>query len=220
MADTTTVAQATKMAYDILKDFQPLLASIITLAAALTAASIAYRGAIAKVSFDRQVRNEDDIRRRYAVCLRLQTGAIRLARNFSTFADLPLGFDNFDVSIPRDGTWPEYEEAWQNLALIPVQSIVHLEQARFMLRFLRDGLEQQEAIGATPQVRQQIVETLQRNSAIVAGSSDALALSLGSELNRLQEMPPHYVTTSQRLSQSGARDPSPIRSPPRQRSDK
>jgi len=54
--------------YEMLKDFQPTLAAVI----ALTAAALAYRAAMAKVAFDRGVREQDRTDRKLGLFLRLR----------------------------------------------------------------------------------------------------------------------------------------------------
>ncbi|SRR5229473_2932504 len=73
--------QITHTFYDILKDFQPALAAAI----ALAAATLAYRGAMAKVEFDRRSSERERIRHKLGLYMRLRYRASRvkwIADNF------------------------------------------------------------------------------------------------------------------------------------------
>jgi hypothetical protein len=60
--------------YNVLKDFQPLMAAAVALAAAY----MAFRGAPAKVTFDRQVDTREQNNRRRGLQFRLRSQLSRL----------------------------------------------------------------------------------------------------------------------------------------------
>lgn len=102
-----------------LKDWQPMMAAIV----ALSAATLAYRGAMAKVDFDRDKERRDTDRKKIGLYMRLRHAAEKLRREADNVV-ARLGINmlpNRKVSPPqiqmteRD----EFDEAWKNLELLP-----------------------------------------------------------------------------------------------------
>jgi len=80
MADTTTAAGAAHTLYDVLKDFQPMIAALV----ALAAASLAYRGAMAKVELDREMAARQRAKDRLGLLLRFTSQLRRMAASISS----------------------------------------------------------------------------------------------------------------------------------------
>jgi hypothetical protein len=104
-----------------LKDWQPLLASIIVFCGAL----IAYQAAMAKVKLDRELAQRAILRSRAALYLRLQFALQRLSATASKIAaNLETRYGNktigkLDLLI---GEPPELSEAWNALDLFSTET--------------------------------------------------------------------------------------------------
>lgn len=118
-----------------LKEWQTLIASIV----ALVAAGIAYRGATAKVRYDREVAERDDMRRKLALYLKVEIAfkqlieTVRSRQGRFTFApvleDEEFSARDFDFEEP-----PELEEAWMSLDIFPRHLIAEIRNVRSSLR--------------------------------------------------------------------------------------
>jgi hypothetical protein len=84
VADALTKLASTprqRTLYDVLKDFQPLIAALV----ALIAASLAYRGANAKVNFDREIAKRQHTKERLGLYIRLISQLKKLAFDADIF---------------------------------------------------------------------------------------------------------------------------------------
>jgi len=131
MADPTCVHTA----YDFAKDFQQTFTALI----ALTAAVIAYRGVIARISYDKKSADTMRQKARLSLCTRLKfkvkpfrDQAASLAYWLTHEKDISLQALEEQMRI-----WPatpsEIDEALQNLDAIPVDAIEPLNALRELL---------------------------------------------------------------------------------------
>jgi hypothetical protein len=111
-----------------LKDWQPLMASVIALGGAAVVyrgAILAYTAAMAKVDFDREIHQRSEKRKALGLCLRLDFALNVLRHQGETLRDnIPDGFNftkdnkvdpaSFVVKEPDALT-----EAWHNLDIFP-----------------------------------------------------------------------------------------------------
>jgi hypothetical protein len=115
-----------------LKDWQPLLASIIVFFGAL----IAYQAAMAKVKLDRELAQRAILRSRAALYLRLQFALQRLSETASKIAaNLETRYGNrtfgkLDLLI---GEPPELSEAWNALDLFSTEATECLKGIKSIL---------------------------------------------------------------------------------------
>jgi hypothetical protein len=124
-----------------LEKWQTLIAGTTTGFMALIAASIAYRGATAKVRHDREIQAQEVTRRKLALYLKLEFAFRQLIDKTRTleiqfmFADATpertFGATDFALNEP-----PELEEAWASLDIFPRQSIAQIRNVRNALRKL------------------------------------------------------------------------------------
>jgi hypothetical protein len=126
-----------------LHNWQTLIAGVTTGSMALIAAAIAYRGATAKVRYDREIAERDDLRRKLAIYLKIEFAArelVELARQKSASISFPplkgqpmrvVLAKEFSIEEPR-----EFEEAWSHLDLFPKDAIAEFRNARNCLRQL------------------------------------------------------------------------------------
>jgi hypothetical protein len=127
MTDIVSTGSAASGLNEALKDFQPSLAALVALAAAI----FAYRGAIAKVDYDRSVRNSDRVAAKLAVMLRLRSVARRPSNELPILAKGEIELDGILSNMPIE--IPEFDEAWQNLVTLPADCMEHLDKARYQL---------------------------------------------------------------------------------------
>ncbi|WP_338822555.1 hypothetical protein WDM22_00670 [Bradyrhizobium septentrionale] len=118
-----------------LKEWQTLMASMV----ALIAAGVAYRGATAKVRYDREVAERDDMRRKLALYLKVEIAFVQLIETVrsrqSKFTFAPI-LENEEFSA-RDFDFeepPELEEAWTSLDIFPRHLIAEIRNVRSALR--------------------------------------------------------------------------------------
>lgn len=121
-----------------LKDWQTLMASVF----ALIAAGIAYRGATAKVRYDREIAERDDMRRKLALYLKVEIAfssqLIQPLRSrqgkfiFGPGQGVSFTAEDFDFEEP-----PELEEAWGSLDIFPRHLIAEIRNVRSALRKLK-----------------------------------------------------------------------------------
>src|SRR3569833_1234270 len=111
--------------YEVIKDFQPLGAALI----ALGAATLAYRGAIKKITFDRHEADQARRTTKLIIALRLEQATRRLVDRVlkvaSHIQDMVNIVEEFaqraelrqdEIAIDDDA---EFEEAWARLDLLP-----------------------------------------------------------------------------------------------------
>lgn len=110
--------------YDVLKDFQPLIAALVALISAggvLFGATLAYRAALKKVNLDREIHERDARRRQRGVLLRARFGVWALSQSAIEIRKLTGGPMPYELNIPRmklrggDGL----EDAWTKLEEFP-----------------------------------------------------------------------------------------------------
>ncbi|GAB9248268.1 hypothetical protein [Bradyrhizobium diazoefficiens] len=121
-----------------LKDWQTLMASVF----ALIAAGIAYRGATAKVRYDREIAERDDMRRKLALYLKVEIAFSQLVETlrsrqgkfifFESIENVSFAAEDFDFEEP-----PELEEAWGSLDIFPRHLIAEIRNVRSWLRKLK-----------------------------------------------------------------------------------
>jgi hypothetical protein len=164
--------------YDILKDFQPLIAALV----ALFAASLAYKGANAKVNFDRELAKRQHTKERLGVYIRLISQLKKIAFDAGivtllTSAILEVnggqditdwGKTKFDFET-RD--YVEVENAWRQIELLPLEAVEVLNRVRIGIENVRFGLtevsgltelkaDQAKSIGDTASSMMEIADEL------------------------------------------------------------
>jgi hypothetical protein len=112
-----------------LKDWQPLMASVIALGGAAVVyrgAKLAYTAAMAKVDFDREIHQRSEKRKALGLCLRLDFALNVLRHQGEALRDnIPAGSFNFTKDKKIDPTSfvvkePDaLTEAWHNLDIFP-----------------------------------------------------------------------------------------------------
>lgn len=120
-----------------LKEWQTLMASVV----ALVAAGIAYRGATAKVRYDREVAERDEMRRKLALYLKVEIAFSQLVETVRSrqgkfifgpsMEGVVFSAADFDFEEP-----PELEEAWTSLDIFPRHLIAEIRNVRSSLRKL------------------------------------------------------------------------------------
>jgi hypothetical protein len=115
-----------------LKDWQPLMAAII----AVGAGTLAYRGAMAKVDFDREKEQRDTERKKIGLYLRLRHAVEKLREESENVVAL-LGMKVWSsrsrkISTPQIQMTEreEFDEAWRNLELLPAALSFDLDLIR------------------------------------------------------------------------------------------
>jgi hypothetical protein len=124
-----------------LEKWQTLIAGTTTGVMALIAASIAYRGATAKVRHDREVLASEIMRRKLALYLKIEFAFRQVSEDAHqkgggiTFGPITgmriIRADDFAIEEP-----PELEEAWTYLDLFPRKIISEIRNVRNCLRKL------------------------------------------------------------------------------------
>jgi hypothetical protein len=79
--------------YEVVKDFQPLIAAAV----ALCAAALAYSGAKAKVNFDRSIHEANELRRKGNLVRKLRYAAMIAFGEAKTMRE---------QTVPPSGVWP------------------------------------------------------------------------------------------------------------------
>jgi hypothetical protein len=113
---------------------QPALAALV----ALTAAAFAYRSAMAKVNYDREVRNEEKLSAKTALMMQLRSAAEYLLKEFTPRPG-DVKFEVFAEIIPE--SIPEFDDAWRQLHLLPRESMEFVENVRNALRICRQMIK-------------------------------------------------------------------------------
>lgn len=138
-----------------LKDWQPLMAACV----ALVAGALAYRGAMAKVAFDREVHERDARRERLGAYMRLRypmqslyqrTHAIEDAtKSQIKYSNTTIVNERLRLVLPT-----EIDEAWSRLDLFPQNVARDLAQVR------RSMADLAEFVGAHPADKKWTIESL------------------------------------------------------------
>lgn len=126
--------------YDILKDFQPLVAAFI----ALIAAGTAYRGAMARVNFDRELSERQGVKDRLGLYLRVRSQLQRLQAAAFNATFLEETIQQASNAVPKSITWDasrfsmegpfdEVEEAWKKIELFPSVAFADVTDVRNLL---------------------------------------------------------------------------------------
>ncbi|WP_375414643.1 hypothetical protein [uncultured Bradyrhizobium sp.] len=117
-----------------LKEWQPLMASLI----AFIAGTYAYKGAMAKVNYDRDRELRDLARKRLGLYLRLRYASEKLVVETRNVR-MAVGF-NISAGTRKTGVYAikiaeksEFNESWENLDLFPVSISVHIDAIRTKL---------------------------------------------------------------------------------------
>ncbi|WP_456622162.1 MULTISPECIES: hypothetical protein [unclassified Bradyrhizobium] len=179
MTDQTTVHTF----YDFAKDFQPTFAAVI----ALSAASLAYWGVMAKISYDKAVAETARHAARISLCTRLKLRTRPIAE-YAKFVSDWLEMEQARVSLQevedQMKIWPaapsELEEAWQHLDAIPIAAIDALDA-------LRDQMKRMEYVSANPHEENEKWQKFQIRTIVsvakqVALHADALIKALEEEI--------------------------------------
>lgn len=126
----------------ILQNWQTFMAALV----ALGAAGIAYRAAMAKVAFDREIADRDLRRRKLGMLLRLESAiapvfarllAIESAFTWKFYSSRrTLRIEDMAMTEPD-----EFTEAWQNLDFFPLETIHDLRLMRHTLKLVVDEVK-------------------------------------------------------------------------------
>ncbi|MGX0963179.1 hypothetical protein AB7M63_003628 [Bradyrhizobium japonicum] len=179
---------STHALYDLAKDFQPTFAAII----ALAAATIAYRGVLARISYDKAVAEAARHTARLSLCTRLKLRARPMgvqARSLSEWLDNEQARLSIAEVEEQMQVWPhppgEFEEAWQHLDALPVDAIDALDA-------LRDQQSRMAYVLASPagekeDWRRLHVRTISSVAKQVALHADALVTALEVEIAAMRK---------------------------------
>ena len=131
-----------------LKDWQPLIASVL----ALMGAGLVYQSAMAKVNFDREVHQAEYRRKTRGLYLRLSFACIIIEhdanRHYETFKnDSTSGMGDLSVEVVTLRSTSAVDEAWQSLDFFPGSVAERLGSLRISLVNLETLIKQ---IGPTP----------------------------------------------------------------------
>jgi hypothetical protein len=135
-----------RVSYEVVKDFQPLMAAMI----ALAAGTLAYWGAMAKVNLDRAEFDRRRISEQLGLLLRLRAAVERVSEEAGAKVKLLTFQPSSDATrtsitiIPeqlRIAVPDELTEAWTRLDLFPEVSIRQIEILRRLLPALQNEME-------------------------------------------------------------------------------
>jgi hypothetical protein len=135
---------------DRLQQWQTLLAAIIAPSIALYAATLAYRGAMAKVNLDRAELDRRQMSEQLGLFLRVRAAAERVSEesgariamlNFQPSNDalrtsITIGPEQLSIAVPV-----ELNEAWSRLDIFPAALIRQIEILRRLLPVLQSEME-------------------------------------------------------------------------------
>ncbi len=172
-----------------LKEWQTFIAAMV----ALGAASLAYRGAMAKVTLEREVIARDARRRLLSLALRLELTLLQLK---AEAAQIVAPFDGpllqKHSAVPdqlHTGFPPELNEAWEHLDLFPQELVLLIASLRRDVHRLRDecgkviGQERIEWSGFLSPISLRRFERLLRD---IIRNSEAAAEAIRKEIDRVQ----------------------------------
>jgi hypothetical protein len=126
-----------RLSYELLKDFQPMTAALV----ALAAGGLAYRGAMAKVAFDRESAERDRNGRKLGIYLRLKS-QIDLLANEADHIEVflserieaePDAIQWDEGAMPLEGNRDEIENAWRNIDLMPREAVSSIDRLRYLI---------------------------------------------------------------------------------------
>jgi hypothetical protein len=126
---------------------------------ALTADSLAYRGAVAKVNYDRETRDSDKLAAKVAMILQLRSVAARLSRELPRIISYDMPLEGVMDHMSRNV--PEFDEAWQKLVLLSTSSMEQLDKARYFVRANQMALDSPLPVApdrATPEMLEKMNE--------------------------------------------------------------
>lgn len=135
-----------KISYDTAKDFQPLIAAMV----ALSAAIIAFRAAMAKVNLDRENAERDRTTRKLGLFLRLRATINRLRSDAIVAKENIRGLLDDELAPRKAFPWSflslsdrtELDEAWEKLDLLPSATIQAFNDFRSQVIALKSTLNQ------------------------------------------------------------------------------
>jgi len=122
--------------YAFLKDFQTLLAALI----ALAGGALAYSGAMAKVSLDREIDERHENADRIQLYLRLRFALVNISAEMASICrsipDPPEGGLYIRWKDPSElrVSVPELDDAWQKFHLLPQGAIEYVPVLRSLIR--------------------------------------------------------------------------------------
>jgi hypothetical protein len=94
---------------------------------------------------------------------------------------------NYVRAMPKSVS--EFDEAWEMVAMIPRPAIIHLEQARFFVRFSQQTIEANDFGTETLEVtKRATAQLLRNNAAFIARACESLVEALDAEIIRALEM--------------------------------
>jgi hypothetical protein len=141
IVSAVTIVGPIPVKYELLKDFQPIVAAAI----ALGAGTLAYVGAMAKVSLDRSIHLERENSRRSALLTRTGYSALIFYAEAENArrkvvpaileAEREIAVGDFTLIVP-----PEFDEAWNNLDLLSRAASTTLANIRFNFSLLQGEL--------------------------------------------------------------------------------
>jgi hypothetical protein len=127
--------------YEMIKDFQPLIASVV----ALTAALFAYGAANKRIKFDREEADRHRTNEQLALFLRVRAAmkhtlqdaksALSIISQDASFLNQSIEVRPIHLAITNP---PELEEAWKGIHLMPVTVIDQIEDLKRLLPLI-DG---------------------------------------------------------------------------------
>jgi hypothetical protein len=180
-----------RISYDAVKDFQPLIAAMV----ALGAATLAFRGAMAKVELDRENSRRDRSGRKLGLYLRLR---FRLQRAVTEMGHATVELDSLLEAAERDKTvtwkpsdfrvteFEEINEAWEKLDLLPEPAFDHVDRLRTLMpriNALIAGISEPEK---EQQTRRWYVAIVRRHSGRSLDAAENLIRSLDAAIDRLE----------------------------------
>jgi hypothetical protein len=124
LAASTTIVGPVPFSYEVLKDFQPLIAAgvaFISAAVVFIGAALAYRASMAKVALDREIHEREVRRRQRGVLIRARFGAYEMAQSaveIRKLTNFPMPFVLTMCEIELRGR-AGIEDAWTKLEEFP-----------------------------------------------------------------------------------------------------
>jgi hypothetical protein len=176
---------------EMLKGWQTLLAAVIAPSIALYAATLAYRGAMAKVELDREEAERKRVANRQGIYLRLRYRTARLASDASTALE---SLRVFPAKAKMAATYyrpltekiEELEEAWKNLELLPPtvgDAVEVLVASQGIMREMANSIEKAEE-----EMQIEIfTDIFKKNCERVANHSQAVSRYLELAIERLKK---------------------------------
>lgn len=174
------------------KEWQTVLAATI----AIGAATIAYKGAMAKVGLNREIADRQEMRRKLAIYLKLEFAllvlSIKAAHAEKITSWQPVSYNQKAVSADDLNILepPEIREAWEHLDAFPLPVIQQLRLIRVSIRLWQEAVESKDSAGPwvpeissihgdnpTPDVRQ--------SARIIKNACDEIVAQLKSAIQQM-----------------------------------